>query len=108
MKPETITLLPKTAHPCCENHCRLWQETNDWKLPASEHSPSCENYKRRHFFRVVPKGEKGPACIMHSKEEVLDFCEVLDFGVEQLKEYDITTILLTRDQYANLQEFEGF
>lgn len=85
---------------CCNQHCRDWRETLGG-LPPSRHAPSCVNYKPETFFRVVPKGQKGPGLILATQAEVDDVCETPD-------EYDVTKVQMTRDQFENLKEFDGF
>jgi hypothetical protein len=85
---------------CCMNHCRDWREMIGG-YPPSNHSPTCHNYKTETFFKLIPKGEKGPFLILETQKEIDDLCE-------NREEYDITKIELTRDQFENLGEFEGF
>lgn len=85
---------------CCNQHCRDWRETFGG-LPPSSHAPSCVNYKLETFFRVAPKGQKGPGCILETQAEVDDLCETPD-------EYDVAKVQMTRDQFENLKEFDGF
>lgn len=88
---------------CCKDHCRDWHETLTG-LPASNHSPSCPNYKLETFFKVCVKGTKAPYCILEKEAEVKDMCDTEDIEGE----YDITKIEMTRDQFERLREFEGF
>jgi len=94
--------LRKTVlQPCCMNHCRDWRETAGG-LPASNHSPSCEHYKPETFFQVTLKCEKGPWCILETQAEV-------DAMIEDTEaEFDVKTVMMTRDQFEHLDEFEGF
>jgi hypothetical protein len=85
---------------CCVNHCRDWIETKGW-LPASNHSPMCPSYKEEKFYKIVAKGTKAPSCIVESQKEIED-C------FSDGEEYDISEIMMTRDQYEHLDEFEGF
>lgn len=59
----------------------------------SLHHPSCEHYKLETFYKVSANGS-------HCITESLD-------GFED-EDYSVSTILMTRDQYENLPEFEGF
>ena len=86
---------------CCVNHCRDWREMIGG-YPASNHSPSCLNYKTESFFKITRRGEKYPFLVLESKEQIKQW-----FG-ERLEKYDIVKIELTRDQYEKMGEFEGF
>ena len=94
------TLKHTQLQKCCENYCRDWHETKGW-LPASNHSPTCINYKTEAFFKVSVKGEKGQSCIFETQEEVDAFCEPPE-------KYDVSVIEITRDQFEHLDEFQGF
>ena len=84
---------------CCSNHCRDWRETKGG-LTASNHSPSCKNYKTETFIRVTVKGEKNPACIDEPRN--------IDEWIDNEEEYDFEDIEMTRDQFERLGEFDGF
>lgn len=100
---ESSPLRKMVIQPCCMNHCRDWRETAGG-LPASNHSPACENYKTETFYMVTVKGEKGPWCIMPTLEAVAEAFPTVP-GEE---EYDVVPIEMTRDQYEHLDEFDGF
>jgi len=87
---------------CCEHMCRLWEEMAGGFLPASNHSPQCENYTTETFFEITPAGTHGPVCIVETQPSVNDMLDGNPSG------YDVTEIQLTRDQFEHLQEFEGF
>lgn len=97
----TMMLEGLKLQECCANHCRDWRETLGGKLPASNHSPSCENYKTEQFFKVTIKGENGPFFVLEKQEDVDDLRK-------DQEEYDVTTIEMTRDQFERLTEFNGF
>ena len=86
---------------CCMNHCRDFRETRGG-FPASNHSPSCPNYKTETFFKITEKGKKSPFLVLENKEQIKDFLG------ENISTYDIIEIQLARDQFDNLDEFDGF
>lgn len=91
------------ANTCCVNFARDWSEmlTKDGKkLPPSQHSPACENYKLEEFKRISIDGT-GFVC---ETVEVSDFISAADHP----EEYKIETIQMTRDQFETLKEFGGF
>lgn len=87
---------------CCRDYCRDWHEMAGG-LPPSNHAPNCPNYKLEPFFKVTVKGQKGPWCCFATHAQVKDFC-----GEAPDEEYTVETIMMTRDQYEHLDEFEGF
>jgi hypothetical protein len=86
---------------CCMNHCRDFRETRGG-FPASNHSPSCPNYKTEIFFKITEKDKKTPFLILENKDQIK-----YNLG-ENIEGYDIIEIQLTRDQFDNLDEFDGF
>jgi hypothetical protein len=88
------------GYECCMNHCRDCREMIGG-YPASKHAPSCKWHKVERFYKVVPKGQKGPGCILETMAEVDDLRETPG-------DYDVTTVDLTRDQFEALREFDGF
>lgn len=91
-------------HECCVHHCRDWRETKNGKIPASDHSPGCKNYKtielKEVFFPALGNGwidyEKN---IEPSK---------LDMEPEDLERMVVKSIFMTEDQFKKLPEFQGF
>jgi len=86
---------------CCQNHCRDWRETIGG-YPASNHSPSCPNYKTETFLKISEKGKEYPFLVIEKIEQLNTF-----YGCKP-EDYDIIKIELTMDQYKNMGEFEGF
>jgi len=85
---------------CKENNwCRAWEETQDGKYPPSEHAPGCDEYKTEKFIRITFDGS---SCTIEPRE-LKDW-----LGDEDEDAYIIEDIFLTRDQYENLPEFQGF
>ena len=100
MKRGLIDILKRTEfQDCCANHCRDWRETKGG-LPASNHAPSCPNYKTELFLKLTPKGDAGPWVIDEPKN--------IDEWMDNEEEYDIQEVQITRDQFEHLDEFEGF
>jgi hypothetical protein len=96
--------LSKTVmQPCCIHHCRDWRETAGG-LPASNHSPACENYKTEPFYKITIKGTEGPWLALETQAEVDEF--IRDNPDED--GYEVKTIYMTRDQFEHLDEFDGF
>lgn len=94
----------KKSFPCCVDHCRDWRETKNGKIPASNHSPSCENYKPIKFLNLFFKNlEDGytipPDQLYISTEEMLP---------EDTASLRVTEVFMTQDQYDRLDEFQGF
>lgn len=82
----------------CQSWCRDWRETEGGKWPKSDHAPGCEDYKPVEFSRVE---FDGAYCIMEPAEAK----QMLDDGDY---EYTITPVMLTRDQFERIPEFQGF
>lgn len=84
---------------CKENNwCRDWRETKGGKYPPSEHAPGCDEYRPEEFARIE---YDGTFCIVE-KRELPSMIEDGDEG------YKVTMVMLTRDQFEKLPEFQGF
>jgi hypothetical protein len=84
---------------CKENNwCRSWEETQGGKYPPAEHAPGCDEYKREEFTVLEHDGAR---CVMELREarEMLSDSE---------EEYTVSTVLLTRDQFERMSDFQGF
>ena len=84
---------------CKENNwCRTWKETQDGKYPYSEHTPGCDEYKPEEFTVIEYDGAR---CVMepHEAKAML---------AESDEEYAVSTVMLTRDQFDRMLEFQGF
>ena len=86
---------------CCANFCRDWHETAGG-LPASEHSPACPNYKTETFYSVAQIDSPLTRCIVATIEEARNI------AICDPAKYVIKPIEMTRDQFDNMPEFEGF
>lgn len=83
---------------CKENNwARTWQETQDGKYPQSDHAPGCDEYKPEEFFRIE---YDMTYCIVEPGE--------LTSFIDEEGEYNVSTVMLTRDQFNKLPEFMGF
>lgn len=82
----------------CKNWCRDWRETQGGKYPKSEHAPGCEDYKPVEHARVE---FDGTYCVM-------ELAEAKQMAEDSDYEYTITPVMLTRDQFERIPEFQGF
>jgi hypothetical protein len=96
----TLEWRVRTVCKCRENNwCRLWQETQDGKYPYSEHAPGCDEYKQEEFTVIEYDGTR---CVMEPHEAKVMIAEDEDVG------YSVSTVMLTRDQFERMADFEGF
>jgi len=81
---------------------RTWypssEDTQDGTYPQAEHAPGCDEYRQEEFARIE---HDGMFCIVE-KHELPSMLEDGDDG------YKVTMVMLTRDQFEKLPEFEGF
>ena len=82
----------------CKSWCRDWRETHGGKYPKSDHAPGCEDYKPVEYSRVE---FDGTYCVMEPAE-AKQMTEDSDY------EYTVTPVMLTRDQFERIPEFQGF
>jgi len=85
---------------CKENNwCRIWQETQDGKYPPSEHAPGCNEYKQEEFTVIEYDGTR---CVMeqHEAKEML--------ADDENAGYTVSAVMLTRDQFERMPDFQGF
>ena len=82
----------------CRTWCRTWEETLDGKYPLSNHAPGCPAYKQEEFTVLEYDGTR---CVMepHEAKAMIE---------ESDEEYIVSTVMLTRDQFNKMPEFEGF
>ena len=78
--------------------CRTGEETQGGKYPLSNHAPGCDEYKQEKFIVIEHDGAR---CVMEQHEDN-------DMLSESEEEYTIYTIMLTRDQFDRMNEFQGF
>lgn len=71
--------------------------TYDGKYAPPLHHPDCEDYKAERFMRVMYDGT--PCTVEHGDVESL-----IGEGIG----YEISEVMLTRDQFDALPEFDGF
>lgn len=80
----------------CMTWCRV--PKNGDRFPMSFHAPGCENFKQESFTRLELDGS---ACVMEEREAAAMLAE-------SDEEYVVSTVLLTRDQFERMPEFNGF
>lgn len=87
------------SHKCCGHWARQWFAD----FPNSEHNPQCENYKTEKFIKVTI--EKSDSFMIIEPKDRKDYD-----GVELFDEdfFKLEDILITRDQFENLNEFGGW
>lgn len=80
------------------NWCRTWDETQNGQYPYSEHAPGCDEYKTEKFI-VLEYG--GTRCVIepHEAKSIIDDSD---------EAYAVSEVMLTRDQYERMPEFQGF
>lgn len=79
----------------CMSWCRDFRETLGGKYPPSNHAPGCEEYKQELFLIISSDGSS--ILIEENEKDLFDI--------------DGTTyepIMLTRDQFERIPEFQGF
>lgn len=81
----------------CLSWCRDFSETKGGKYPVSEHAPGCDKYQPEEFM-LVKCGELG---------SVMESYDARAMGYDKDHQYTVTPIMLTRDQFENLTEFNG-
>lgn len=84
-------------------NCRTWcrvpdAEPGGGKYPLSDHHPNCEDYKTEPFTRLE---HDGTTCVMEPREAEAMLAE-------SDEQYTVTTVMLTRDQFERMPEFNGF
>lgn len=84
---------------CKENHWvrNAGLEIGVGKLPLSDHHPHCPAFKLEEFARVT---FDGMSCVVEKADVGLIMGG--DHG------YTATPVFMTRDQFENLAEFEGY
>ena len=84
-------------------NCQSWarlpdQGTHGGKYPPPEHYPDCEDFKLKVFSRVE---YDGVACVMEPHEATTMMADEKD-------QYNVTTVMLTSDQFERMGDFAGF
>lgn len=83
----------------CMRICRLPDiETSNGRWPLPEHAPVCEDYRLEEFIVVEYDGSR---CVMEPKE-------AQEMVADSSEEYAVSTVWITRDQFENMSEFDGF
>lgn len=81
----------------CTNMARTLEETQGGRFAPSKHSPACEDFESERFVEITINES---TCIMEPHEA--RGC------IEDETEFTVNDIYLTRDQFDNLKEFEGW
>ena len=82
----------------CKDWCRIPTEENGGKYPMSIHHPNCEDFEQFEYTRVELDGT---VCVMDTIEATMLLADADE-------DYKVSSVFLTRDQFENLKEFEGF
>lgn len=82
----------------CVNWCRVFDTENIGKYPISNHHPNCDEYRLEEFIVVEHDGAR---CVMEPRE-------VEAMLTDYSEEYTMSSVMLTRDQFDRLNEFNGF
>ena len=82
----------------CMTWCRVPTDENGRKYPMSEHALGCEDFRQEPFTRLE---FDGTACVMEPREADAILAE-------SEEQYTVSTVLLTRDQFERMPEFNGF
>ena len=75
-------------------------------VPPSKHHPLCEDYALRAYSKIHLAN--GGSSLILIPDQVAEFIrQEVDAGASE-KDYEVTEIRLTQDQFENLPEFSGF
>ena len=94
--------MAKTLFANCEciTWCRVPDEGNGGRYPMSDHHPNCAEFKPERYV-VLKADPTGPGCVCEPKaaEQMIADAE---------KPYIVSDVMLTREQYERMREFDGF
>ncbi len=100
MSKEETSLHDQTKN-CCLHWVRMSEETgNSREYGLSLHAPSCGNYKEEKYIKII-----------YGNTLILPLSEMQDFLNEIADEdevYEMSLVLLTKDQHEALPEWDGF
>lgn len=82
----------------CLNWCRVPTDDNGGKYPLSFHHPNCKDFRQEPFVRME---FDGAVCVMEPRE-----ADAMLADSEE--EYTVSSVMLTRDQFDRLPDFNGF
>lgn len=77
-----------------------YNETQQGKYPMPNHHPDCDAFKLEEFRRI----SFGGGSFIGTPEEAAAYLESED----NPEQYTVTPVMLTRDQFERLPEFDGF
>lgn len=96
----TQTEEPERIECNCKDHARTFQETNNGKLPTSDHAPTCNKYKLEKFCKIR----------MNETSTIIEARELLTY-LENLEDEDgeccVKLVHMTRDQFERLPETQS-
>lgn len=81
----------------CQTMARDLSETQDGRFPPSLHAPRCEDFKQIELARITCD----MGCFIVPADERDGVCENID------EPYQVETVMLTKDQFDKLPEWEG-
>lgn len=88
--------------------CRVWCRSDLWgqmidghKYPAPNHADGCPAQKRELFTVLEYEGTR---VTMEPKEAEAMVAEGMESGISYIER----TVMLTRDQFERMDEFQGF
>lgn len=90
--------MEQASCPCMQGHWvrNAGFEYGAGRLPMSNHHPNCPEFKLAEFVRVKCDGS---SCIVEPHE--------VERIVGESTDYECERVLMTRDQFERLPEFEG-
>lgn len=82
----------------CMTWCRVPTDNNGKSYPMSLHHQNCENFRLEKFTRLECDGA---VCVMepHEAEAMIN---------ESEDQYVVSSVMLTRDQFERMPDFNGF
>lgn len=104
MKKDRFLLWRRMMKPqrCCANITRVFEsEAEEGRYPPSDHSPSCPNFKRERFIRIRMADGAVLVCEPKAADDIIK-SELGEQGVAQV----VGEVILTRDQYEKMEEYE--
>lgn len=85
-----------------QNWCRFFEETQGGKFPPSYHAPGCREYKPIKFIVATLDNVN---CVVPASEFFIK--DYIDDPINP-DNFVFTEIMLTQDQFDNMEEFSGF
>ena len=89
----------------CIGLCRTFDETPPGVQPSIHH-PNCEDYELLPFKKISYVG--GGSLTVRNEQEVSEFVASEVENGAQENDFEVSTLLLTLDQFESMPEFDGF